>query len=115
MIIRLSCAPSYSSIPSGLMTYSPLAKLVLDRAAPVEYAQHVYPKGPYYPGDDISVAFNEEIVCSNVNVSAKLSSGATLSQSEFLMACEGNSLFLDFSPSMSTLVWRAAMRCAFVM
>ena len=104
MVIRLTCAPSNSSIPSGLMTYSPPAKLVLDRVAPVEYAQHVYPKGPYYPGDDISVAFNEEIVCSTVGVSAKVSSGITLSQSEFLIACKGNSLFIDFSPSMSTSV-----------
>jgi hypothetical protein len=104
MIIRLTCGRSNSSIPSGLMTYSPPAKLALDRAAPVNYAQHVFPKGPYYPGDDISVAFNENILCSKVSVSAKIRPGATLSQSEFLMVCEGNSLFLDFSPSMSVLV-----------
>jgi hypothetical protein len=113
MVIRLSCAPSNAMIPSGLMTYSALAKLVLDRAGPVEFAQHVRPSGPYFPGDDISVAFNEDIVCSAVAVSAKVSSGATLSQSEFLMACKDNSLFLDFSPSMSTLVW-CCIWCVFV-
>ena len=104
IVIRLSCGQSNDLIPSGLVTYSTASKVVLDRAAPVEYAQHVYPKGPYYPGDDISVAFNEDIVCSAVVVSAKVSSGVTLSQSEFLMTCEGNSLFLDFSPSMSIVV-----------
>jgi hypothetical protein len=104
IVIRVSCGQSNALIPSGLMTHSNVSKVVLDRAAPVEYAQHMRPAGPYYPGDDISVAFNEDIVCSTVAVSAKVSSGITLSQSEFLMTCEGNSLFLDFSPSMSTLV-----------
>ncbi len=101
--IRVGCAPSKSLIPSASATFSAFAKVALDRKAPVEYGQHARPTGSYYPGDDISIAFNEAIA-SGFTVVGKVSDGTTLSQSDFLVSHSDNSVFLDFSPSMSVLV-----------
>ncbi len=80
--IRVECAPSKSLIPSASATFSAFAKVALDREAPVEYGQHARPTGSYYPGDDISIAFNEAIA-SGLTVVGKVSDGTTLSQSDF--------------------------------
>jgi hypothetical protein len=103
-VIHVGCGTSKSPIPSALVTFSSIAKLVLDRNAPVEYAQHARPAGPYYPGDDISIPFNEAIVSSGITVTAKTNDGTTLSQDDLLVSYSENSVFLDFSPTMSILV-----------
>jgi hypothetical protein len=103
-VIHVGCEQSKSPIPSASTTYSSIAKLVLDRSAPVEYAQHARPAGPYYPGDDISMAFNEAIVGSEMRVWANVSDGAALGAKDFLVSYSDKSVFLDFSPSMSVLV-----------
>jgi hypothetical protein len=103
-VIHVGCGTSKSLIPSASVTFSSIAKLVLDRSTPIEYAQHARPAGPYYPGDDISIAFNEAIVSSGVTVTAKVSYGTTLNQNDLLVSYSDNSVFLDFSPSMSVLV-----------
>ncbi len=103
-VIHVGCGTSESLIPSASVTFSSIAKLVLDRNAPVEYAQHARPAGPYYPGDDISIPFNEAIVSSGITVTAKTNDGTTLSQDDLLVSYSENSVFLDFSPSMSILV-----------
>ncbi len=104
LVIHVGCGTSKSLIPSASVTFSSIAKLVLDRAAPVEYAQHARPAGPYFPGDDISIPFNEAIVSSGITVTAKVSDGTTLNQNDLLVSYSDNSVFLDFSPSMSVLV-----------
>jgi hypothetical protein len=104
IVISVSCGASKSLIPSASVTFSSIAKLVLDRSAPVEYPQHARPTGPYYPGDDISIPFNEAIVDSGITVTGKVSDGTTLSPSDLLVSYSENSVFLDFSPSMSILV-----------
>ena len=103
-VIHVGCGTSKSPIPSASVTFSSIAKLVLDRNAPVEYAQHARPTGPYYPGDDISIAFNEAIVGADITVAAKVSDGTTLSQNDLLVSHSADSVFLDFSPSMTVLV-----------
>jgi hypothetical protein len=102
-VIRVGCGTSKSPIPSASVTFSSIAKLVLDRSAPVEYAQHARPTGPYYPGDDISIPFNEAIVSSGITVTAKTNDGTALGQDDLLVSYSENSVFLDFSPSMSIL------------
>jgi hypothetical protein len=75
-----------------------------DTTAPKELAQHAQPKLEYYPGDDISMAFDEPIDCSVLAASLLVSDGSVISQSELLVLCSGNSVFLDFSPTMSIVV-----------
>jgi hypothetical protein len=106
IVIHVGCGASKSPIPSASTTFSPITKLLLDRNAPIEYAQHARPAGPYFPGDDISIPFNEAIVSSGITVAAKVSDGTSLSTSDLLVSYSENSVFLDFSPSMSVLVWR---------
>ncbi len=103
--IRVGCAPSKSALPSASVTYSSSVKLVLDRNAPVELAQHARPAGPYYPGDDISMVFNEAIATSGISVLAKISDGTTLGMNDLLVLYSEKSVFIDFSPSMSVSVW----------
>ncbi len=112
IVIRVSCSEVQSAIPSASTTFSPLAKVVVDRRAPADFPQHARPAGPYFPGDDISIAFDEPIVCSVLSVQAKVSDGTMLSQSDFLVHCAENTLFLDFAPSMSATVRHA--RCVYV-
>jgi hypothetical protein len=80
--------------------------VTIDRKAPKEYAHHIRPVSSYMIGDDISVAFDEEIDCSlplGVAVTGK-GTGVSLQQSDFLVSCTGNSLFLDFAPTMGPSV-----------
>ncbi len=75
-----------------------------DTTAPKELAQHAQPKLDYFPGDDISMAFDEPIDCSVLAASLLVSDGSVISQSDLLVLCSGNSVFLDFSPTMSIVV-----------
>jgi hypothetical protein len=75
-----------------------------DTTAPKELAQHAQPKLDYFPGDDISMAFDEPIDCSVLVASLLLANSSVISQSELLVLCSGNSVFLDFSPTMSIVV-----------
>ncbi len=112
MMIQVGCEPSQSPLPSASMTYSPIANLLVDRQPPVEFAQHARPAGPYFPGDDISMAFNEPIVSSGITVTGLVSDGTTLGSDDFLQLYASNSVFLDFSPYMSVLVcWLAYFVC----
>jgi hypothetical protein len=43
-------------------------------------------------------------VCSVLSVQAKVSDGTMLSQSDFLVRCAENTLFLDLAPAMSATV-----------
>lgn len=104
IIIQVGCKPSKSLVPSASVTFSSIANVLLDRNAPIEYIQHARPAGPFYPGDDISMVFNEAIVCSELGVSGKVSDGSSIGQGDFLVSCSDNSVFLDFSPSMSIAV-----------
>ncbi len=104
IVIHVGCGASKSPIPSASITFSSIIKLILDRSEPVEYAQHARPASPYFPGDDISIPFNEAIVSSGITVAAKVSDDTSLSASDLLVSYSENSVFLDFSPSMSVLV-----------
>jgi hypothetical protein len=75
-----------------------------DTTAPKELAQHVQPKLDYFPGDDISMAFDEPIDCSVLAASLLVGDKLVISQSDLLVLCSGNSVFLDFSPTMSIVV-----------
>ncbi len=75
-----------------------------DTIAPKELAQHAQPKLEYYPGDDISMAFDEPIDCSVLNTSMLLSNGSSITQSNLLVLCSDNSVLIDFSPTVSGLV-----------
>ncbi len=77
---------------------------LVDTTAPKELAQHVQPKQDYYPGDDISMAFDEPIDCSALSAFLLVNDGSVISQSDLLLLCSGNSVFLDFSPTMSIVV-----------
>jgi hypothetical protein len=81
-----------------------------DTTAPKELAQHAQPKLEYFPGDDISMAFDEPIDCSVLAASLLVSGGLVISQSELLVLCSDNSVFLDFSPTMSSIVVCALIR-----
>ena len=103
-MVQVGCEKSVSPLPSSSTTFSSIAMLLLDRQLPVEFAQHARPAGPYFPGDDISIAFNEPIIGSGITVTGKVSDGTTLDHDDFLKLFSSNSIFLDFSPSMSVLV-----------
>ena len=75
-----------------------------DTTAPKELAQHAQPKLEYYPGDDISMVFDEPIDCSVLAASLLVGDGSVISQSDLLVLCSENSVFLDFSPTMSIVV-----------
>jgi hypothetical protein len=104
MMIQVRCEERASIKSSASVTTSFISKLLLDRREPVEYAQHTRPVGPYYPGDDISIAFNEEISHEDIIVSGKVSDGTRLNQIDLLVSYSDNSVFIDFSPSMSISV-----------
>ncbi len=104
IVIRVSCSELQSALPSASTTFSPLAKVVVDRRAPADFPQHARPTGSYFPGDDISIAFDEPIVCSVLSIQGMVSDGTMLSQSDFLVRCAENTLFLDFAPAMSATV-----------
>ncbi len=104
IVIHVGCEESTSLIPSASNTFSSVVKVMIDRSAPVEYPQHARPAGPYYPGDDISIAFNEAIMCSRLTVMANVNDSTSLRASDLLVKCSDNSLFIDFSPSMSVSV-----------
>jgi hypothetical protein len=104
IVIHVGCNTTKSAIPTATVSFSRIVNVRLDRNAPVEYAQHARPTGPYYPGDDISIAFNEAIVGADITVAAKVSDGTTLNQNDLLVSYSADSVFLDFSPSMTVLV-----------
>ncbi len=93
------------SYPNGLdQSYSSILTVLIDRAAPRDFTQHIRPLGSYLPNDDISVPFNEPIDCASVSVKGMSSTNATLSKDSFVVMCSGNTLFLDFAPTLSPSV-----------
>jgi hypothetical protein len=109
LVAFVDCATSnvISPVDGVDQTYSVTLSVTLDRKAPVEFAQHARPQKTYYPGDDISMPFNENLDCSlplSFTATGTASGGVTIPQTDFLVACSGNTIFLDFSPSASISV-----------
>ena len=84
--------------------YSPVITVVLDRAAPVELAQHTRPVEDYMPGDDISVVFDELLDCQAITVSARSSGGVALTGEDIIPVCHDNAVYFVFAPTMSVSV-----------
>ena len=80
------------------------AQAIVDVSPPIELAQRFRPETSFLPGDDISIVFNEEIDCSKLSVMGRLSDGSVLDQSNFLVLCSLNQIFLDFLPTMTVSV-----------
>ena len=66
LVVLVDCSTSNIISPIGGVdqAFSKSLFVTLDRKMPVEYAQHARPQKTYYPGDDISMTFNEDIDCS---------------------------------------------------
>ena len=116
LVAFVDCSTSniISPVDDVDQTYSVTLAVTLDRKAPVEHAQHARPQKTFYPGDDISMAFNEDLDCSlplSFTATGKASDGTAIPQSDLLVACNGNSVFLDFSPSASISVCSQCFGC----
>ncbi len=116
LVAFVDCSTSniISPVDGVDQTFSVTLAVTLDRKAPVEHAQHARPQKTFYPGDDISMAFNEDLDCSlplSFTATGKTSDGTTIPQSDLLVACNGNSVFLDFSPSASISVCSQYFGC----
>jgi hypothetical protein len=72
--------------------------ITIDRKAPAAYVQHARPTATYMPNDDISMPFDEALDCTNLAVSGSYT-GGTLSQSQLMVSCSSNTVFLDFAPT----------------
>ncbi len=108
LVSYIGCYPSKSGsqLPFANETFSPVARLTIDKKAPEAIFAHAQPSstGTYLSGDDISMAFNENIKCPAAQIMFMLSDGRTIFQDELLVMCSGNRIFADFSPSMTTSV-----------
>ncbi len=81
-----------------------------DTSPPVEFVQHARPSKDYLPGDDISMTFNEPIDCSVLAVSVRVVGVRDLEPADVLTVCQGNMVFVDFSPVLSFSV-RLLLTC----
>ena len=85
----------YSNIVSGL----------IDRTPPVNFVSDILPaSNVYYPGNEISVTFNEALNCNRPYVfSASLSIAAShtivLNMSNLTVVCEDRTIQFEISPS----------------
>jgi hypothetical protein len=96
IVVHVKCNPKAN--------YSPVLSVVLDRAAPVELAQHTRPVEDYIPGDDISVVFDELLDCQAITISARSSGGVALTGEDIIPICHDNAVYFVFAPTMSVSV-----------
>ncbi len=110
--MRTTCRASTSKALPGADSFvsNPVSGLV-DRTAPVKFGQGSLPSNnAYFPGDEISVAFSEEIDCSqpySFLVQLKLSTipSKTLTPTTGLaVLCKFNKLSFDFTSSAGVSV-----------
>ena len=78
--------------------------LAADYSPPKALTQLSLPKNSFYPGDEISMTFDEPIDCAVLVASLLVSDGSVMGQSNFVLVCSENSVLLDFSSSMSVAV-----------
>ena len=116
LAVRTTCRASTSKALPGADSFvsKPVNGLV-DRTAPTKFGQGSLPSNnAYFPGDEISISFNEEIDCSkpyNFLVQLKLSTipSKTLTPTTGLaVICKFNKLTFDFTSSAGISV------CVFV-
>jgi hypothetical protein len=111
-VVRSKCRASTSKALPGADSFvsKPVSGLV-DRTLPTKFGQGSLPSNnAYFPGDEISIAFSEEIDCSqpyNFLVQLKLSTipSKTLTPATGLaVICKFNKLSFDFTSSAGVSV-----------
>ncbi len=109
LVVQVDCSTTavVSPIEGVDQSFSKPLVVAVDRKAPKEFSQHIHPTSVYFPGDDISVVFNEAIDCSlPLVISATLSvaGGPTFSGSDLLVLCSNNAVFIDLGANALTQV-----------
>lgn len=109
--LRAQCKPSAMTYPPEGLDESLSSTVAghVDRQAPSQFGLFSEPAdNEYQAGDSISVTFDEPIHCARpyafrVRMTLKLDDGAELEYDErnLLVWCEGRTVLLEFSPSMS--------------
>ena len=97
LAVRTVCVPSKTGNKKLDESLSAVVTLVLDRTGPRAVQQASKPSGPYYPGDEISIAFSEDVDCTAVSVSVTMSDATVFNQAKLVVSCLNNKVFVDFA------------------
>ncbi len=97
LAIQTSClpAPSETKILDGSL--SSVVSLSIDKAAPRALQLSSSPATTYFPGDEISMSFTENVDCSSVKVSIRIGK-TVLDNSKLAVSCLDNKAFIELSP-----------------
>ncbi len=109
LVVQVDCSTTavVSPIEGIDQSFSKALVVTVDRKAPKEFSQHMRPTSVYFPGDDISVAFNEAIDCSLprlISATLSVAGGPTFSGSDLLVLCSENAVFIDLGANALTQV-----------
>ena len=99
--VRTACVPSKTGNKKLDESLSAVVDVTVDRTSPRSVQQASKPSGPYFPGDEISMAFDEDLDCSDVRASITMSDATVYSQAKLMVSCLNNKVFLDFASVVS--------------
>ncbi len=95
--VRTVCLPSKTGNKKFDESLSAVVPLTMDLTSPRPIRQASKPAGAYFPGDEISMAFDEDLDCSGLRVSILLSDATVFNQAKLMVSCLSNKIFVDFA------------------
>ena len=101
LAVRVVCVPSKTGNKKLDESLSAIVPLTIDRTSPRAVQQASKPAGAYYPGDEISMAFDEDLDCSRVRASITMSDATVFNQAKLMVSCLNNKVFVDFASVVS--------------
>ncbi len=101
LAVHIACVPSKTGNKKLDESLSGIIPLTIDRNSPRAVQQASKPAGPYFPGDEISMAFDEDLDCSHAHASITLSDATVLNQAKLRVSCLNNKVFVDFASVVS--------------
>jgi hypothetical protein len=81
--VRTVCVPSKAGNKKIDDSLSAAIPLTIDRTNPQAVQQASKPAGPYFPGDEISMAFDEDLDCTSASVTITMSDATVFNQAKF--------------------------------
>ena len=97
LAVRSVCTPSKTGNKKLDESLSAVIAVTFDRTSSRAIQQATKPADPYFPGDEISVAFNEDIECASAVATITLSDATVFNQAKLLVSCLNNKVFVDFA------------------
>ena len=101
LAVRTVCVPSKTGNKKLDESLSAVISLTIDRTSPRAVQQASKPAGPYFPGDEISMAFDEDLDCTSASVTITMSDATVFNDAKLLVKCLNNKIFVDFASVVS--------------